>query len=88
MDAETKNPITELRGRLNLSRAELARATNASYGMLSHAELGYFPQLPPSVLDALERVGVERVAAQVQYRAWRKGRTRTFEAPVAEVGEE
>lgn len=74
---EPKNPITEVRERLGaegdpISRADLAKRTGCDYGILSHAELGYLGQLPPSVLKALDGLGLDPAEANRMYAEWRK----------------
>ena len=85
---ELKNPVTVMRERLGINRRELAHRTGCGYGILSHAELGYDPNLPSSIVKALDSLGMPPGESMPMYVAWREtlrgpGLERTAQAAAA-----
>lgn len=65
-----KNPVEELREMIGLSRREFAQWCGVSETLVGIAELGYRQKLPPSIVKALRRVGVDIVTMEQKYAAW------------------
>lgn len=64
------NPLKRMRMEKGLSVKEFALLTGISGPRIRQLERGETFKLPPSVLDTLEQLGFDPVAAREEYEAW------------------
>ena len=76
-----QNPLRRIREEHGLSRAEFARRLGLDYQTLARVEQGYVQDLPPAVVAALARAGVDAGQLAAEYRCWRQ----SLHRPLVEV---
>ena len=70
------NPLTKIREKMGLSRAEFAGLLDIPYQTLANFELGYCGSISGTLFEALEGVGVDARSLGYEYRRWRKARAK------------
>ncbi|MHC9544618.1 MAG: hypothetical protein AB9903_34305 [Vulcanimicrobiota bacterium] len=75
MSISMKNPVTELRERLDLSRKVFSMAYGVPFSTMNHRENGFASRINDGLIEAFRRAGISREDLediQECYAKWRK----------------
>jgi len=75
MSISMKNPVTELRESLDLSRKVFSMAYGVPFSTMNHCENGFASKITDGVIEAFRRAGISREDLediQERYAKWRK----------------